>query len=60
MFTITDQRTTPASHQTDRDGADAAYLRFVDEGFVRDPERCTFSDMVLVRGGEHVTIAYTG
>jgi hypothetical protein len=59
MFTITDARATPASHETDRDGADAAYLRFVEEGFVLDPGLCNSSDTVLVRADEQVTITYS-
>ncbi len=58
MFTITEgSGTAPA--QTDRDGADAAYLRFVEQGFVVDPELCTSRDTVLVRGEEQVSITYS-
>lgn len=60
MFIVTDTRTTPASLETDRDGADAAWLRFVEEGFVFEPGLRTTCDSVLVRGDERVTITYAG
>lgn len=60
MFTVTDRRHDPATQETDRDGADAAYLRFVEEGFRLDPELCNTTDTVLVRGEEQVRISYGG
>lgn len=58
MFVIIDDRNTPAEHVTDQDGADKAYLEFVEAGFALSPPKCTSCDTVLVRGDEEVTIRY--
>lgn len=61
MFTIIDHRNDPAVQETDREGADAAYVRFtVEEGFALEPSMGESRDTVLVRGDEQVIIRYAG